>query len=406
MKRQLHSEEGFTLVELMITMAIFVLALAAASQMFVGLLSNFKQQTRIAESNIEGVVGLEMMRADIEQAGFGLYWHPDGESGSESAGIQYAETGNAAYDEPAASSGTGKKAPRAFVIGNGTEVNGSDRLVIKATNVAINDTAQRWTYIMKNPGAASMRRDWTGTPSEQLAGTDYTAVLDLNQRKLITNGSIFSVQMNDPNFSFNGGPVPPTYAFEPIRDTDSTFVAYGIKPNDASGAPRMPFNRAEYHISVPVAGLPTRCAQGTGILYKATVNQKDGLFTELPVLDCVLDMQVVFALDTNGDGTADIYDTGNAINGLTAQQVRDQVKEVRVYIIAQEGQRDTNFTYTNPRSVAGNADYDAASQPGDVDILDRDIQAGATRVVKRVTVPDRNCRWKLYNLILTPYNLR
>ncbi len=58
---------GFTLVELMITMIIFVLAIAAASQIFVGLLNQFKQHSNIAETNIEGIIGLEMLRADIQQ---------------------------------------------------------------------------------------------------------------------------------------------------------------------------------------------------------------------------------------------------------------------------------------------------------------------------------------------------
>ncbi len=42
----------------------------------------------------------------------------------------------------------------------------------------------------------------------------------------------------------------------------------------------------------------TKCLRGvlldTGILYKGTVNHADGLLTELPLLDCVADMQVIF----------------------------------------------------------------------------------------------------------------
>jgi len=67
-------EEGFTLVELMITMVVFVLVIAAASSIFSSLLNSFKQQSKIIESNIEGVVGLEIMRVDVQQAGFGLPW--------------------------------------------------------------------------------------------------------------------------------------------------------------------------------------------------------------------------------------------------------------------------------------------------------------------------------------------
>ena len=68
-------EDGFTFVELIITMAVFLLVMAAASGVFSGLLTQFKQQGRLAESNIEGVVGLEILRKDIDGAGYGLPWN-------------------------------------------------------------------------------------------------------------------------------------------------------------------------------------------------------------------------------------------------------------------------------------------------------------------------------------------
>lgn len=68
-------EEGFTLIELMITMVIFVLVIAGASSIFTGLLTQFKQQSKITETNIEGAVGLEILRRDLESAGYGLAWN-------------------------------------------------------------------------------------------------------------------------------------------------------------------------------------------------------------------------------------------------------------------------------------------------------------------------------------------
>ena len=68
-------EDGFSLVELMITMVVFVLFMIAATNVFTGLLTQFKQQSRQAETNIEGIVGLEIMRQDIEGAGYGLPWN-------------------------------------------------------------------------------------------------------------------------------------------------------------------------------------------------------------------------------------------------------------------------------------------------------------------------------------------
>ncbi len=73
-KRMIRREAGFTLIELLITMVIFILVIAAGSQIFTGLLTQFKQQSKIAETNIEGIVGLEILRQDIEHAGYGLPW--------------------------------------------------------------------------------------------------------------------------------------------------------------------------------------------------------------------------------------------------------------------------------------------------------------------------------------------
>ena len=73
-----RSEAGFTMVELMVTMVVFVLAIAAASQIFTKLLTQFKQQSKIAETNIEGIVGLDLLRQDIEHAGLGLPWNITG----------------------------------------------------------------------------------------------------------------------------------------------------------------------------------------------------------------------------------------------------------------------------------------------------------------------------------------
>ena len=70
-----------------------------------------------------------------------------------------------------------------------------------------------------------------------------------------------------------------------------------------------------------------------------------------PLIDCVADMQVIYRLDTNNDGTID--STVNDISGLTAQQIRDRVKEVRVYILSHEGQSDRSFRYRNSTITIG-----------------------------------------------------
>jgi hypothetical protein len=148
--------------------------------------------------------------------------------------------------------------------------------------------------------------------------------------------------------------------------------------------------------------MPARCATGTGILYKATINQTDGGLTELPLLDCVADMQVVYALDTDENGSftngvnGDTYDNGVVLSGLTAEQVRNRVKEVDVYILAHEGQRDPSFTFNN---WTGSTTCVTCIRVGPDAVLGRDLD------ISTIT-SYLNYRWKVYTIAVRPTNLR
>jgi hypothetical protein len=151
----------------------------------------------------------------------------------------------------------------------------------------------------------------------------------------------------------------------------------------------MPFNRTDYYLRTPAApaDMPSQCAAGTGILYKGTVNHADGNLTELPILDCVADMQVAYGLDTDGDGTVDT--TTDDISVLTAIQIRQQVRQVRVDTLAQEGQKDPTFTFgTNPIyiGVAG---------------MGRNFDFTSSGITDW-----QRYRWRLYTISVSPDNLR
>ena len=66
---------AFTLVELMIAMAIVMLVLYAAINFFIVSVRQYKVQTKITETNVEGILGLELFRQDLESLGFGLPWN-------------------------------------------------------------------------------------------------------------------------------------------------------------------------------------------------------------------------------------------------------------------------------------------------------------------------------------------
>jgi prepilin-type N-terminal cleavage/methylation domain-containing protein len=362
---------GFTLLELLISMAILGFVLAGITQTFTGALTQYRQQTRIAETNIEGIIGLGLFKRDIENAGYGLPWKPD-------VMPSYSEaTGGAVYNDAP----TGP--PKAFAVGNnvGWQPNPykSDELVVRATNVARNDAAEKWTYIDSD----NEPKVW-GNAAEDLEGTDHVIIItpgasDGTGRTLVTS----STGTDQWRTTYNG-----RSTYVPGGTGFYNFV-YGITASETLATLRMPFNRADYYLPDPttLSTLPPRCAPNTTTLQKAVISQSNGSRSDtLSLLDCVANMQVIFVLDRDGDGIAsDLAETLTDPLGtaLSAEQIRDQVKEVRVYILAHEGQKDTSYTHPVSTITVGESGLGA------------DVGVSAYL----------NYRWKLYILAVKPMNL-
>jgi len=380
----LSTEKGFTLVELLITMVVFVLVIAGASQVFTGLLTQFKQQSKMAETNIEGIVGLDILRRDIEHAGYGLPWViPAGITYSAAETFSATPCGTGTTANPTTFNDSSPNAPRAIVSGNNTCLNGSDYLVIKAINVATDNTSNKWA-LLGNTGV--LRYDISG---DAFNTSDRVVVLDPGTsdatfRTLVGSGSTFFKQYSAVT------------DFNPSDSTTTRFI-YGVR----DGAdPKVPFNRADYYINK--SNVPMRCASGTGVLYKATINHGStsgtNQFTELPLLDCVADMQVTFWRDTDGDGNIN-WPPSDDISGLTAQQIRDQLKEVRVYVVAHEGQKDTSYDF----SMNNAREYLSV-----IEVLNTDSRTiNLANLKNLVGDPEyKYYRWKVYTLVVKPNNLR
>lgn len=346
--------QGFTLIEVLIALVVMLLVMNAVSTFLVGVkgrggvLNQFKQQSKIAQSGLDSIIGLEILRKDIEHAGYGLPWNnlPAYNEASEA-------NPSILNDSPNAPRGLVSINDPAFTLNN------ADYLVIKSSRVAMIDPAKKWTTLM----SGDVKRAWTTIPAnaENLAPQDRVIVLspgdkDTNWRSLVTAGGTFSTTYNS------------TAAFAPAALSGSRLI-YGIDAPDANPL-RMPFNRADYSLSN--ANVPLQCAPNTGVLVKAVVKQVDGtLDTPLPLLDCVASMQVLYILDPGGP-TDDI-------SLLTAQQIREQVKRVQVSILAHEGRMDLAYTHSPTNiPVAGTL----------VDIS-----------------PYVNYRWKVYDLVVNTDNL-
>lgn len=381
--------KGFTLVELIIVMAIFMAVIIISSQVFNSILSQSTIQTKSSQSEIQGAIGLEIMRVDLEHAGYGLPWQmgfvaefdeAQAATGDLAPGIdpkQFNDKNNATADT--------NKVPRA-VQAAASPTDGRDYLVIKSILAGMSDTTKKWAYV-QGVGAASTLKPWG---ADDLAANERVITMDSRTKTLIgasTASADFSYTIAAANMTPPDKEAPSTVNFQPQRDTD-VFVVYGISPSTNLS---VPYNRLDYYVKRPaVAGaMPARCAPQTGLLYKALMSHADGKFThtQYPLVECVADMQVIFSLDTNGDDGVDMHIAEDGLSALTAKEIRAQLKEIRVYIVAHEGGKDTSYTYSSPTIYAG--------EYGNGRTLDLSSLVGSDY---------KYYRWKTYKLVV-PKNI-
>lgn len=385
---------GYTLVEILVVMVIFIIVVGITGNAFNLIAKQAAQQARTAESNIEGVVGLEMMRKDITSAGFGLPWEFQNAINYQEADA--GETLASVYND--APSGV----PRAVSGGNdltpGNQnqlLEGSDYLVIRSTPVGATQAAQRWSYMnytgATKPPSPMTPKSWT---LENLAADDLVIVVTMNftppvSKVLIMDNNTFYAKYPGPSDLYLA-------KFEP-QVSKTTHYVYGVyRPNDGDVTSLgMPFNRADYYVRKPAddesVKLPARCAPNTGILFKALVSQKDGTLSggELPLLDCVADMQVVYNLYSDSTGA----NTDTDVLALNAGDIRDQLKAIKVYILTHDGIRDPGFTYSNRYIAVG------PSADGINTVLGRQFDLE--------TLGDgwQNYRWKVYRMVVNLPNI-
>ena len=344
----MRNAKGFTLLELLIAMFGLSIVVMITTTSFQIILKSISQQAKSIEGTSAGVVGLEIMRADIASAGYGLPWLLQNTPGSA-----YAEMTALPADGVTATA-FNEVTPRAFSSAFRTTT-GSAYLVIKSSLAGMTPTARKWSYL---PFGATVPAS-IGAPDPDWAAGDQAIVINATfatdgtpTRQLVMNGSSFAYQTGTVmNASFL--PTDPT----------STYLVYGVGTTTLS----MPWNRVDYFVDMAATTKPLSCNAGSGVLSKAVADQAGGSVT-YPLLDCVGDLQVNYYLDMDDDGTAGTYANadGSAITtteGVAITDVqgtladpallRNRLKQIKIYLLAHEGKKDTSFSYpaTNANSV-------------------------------------------------------
>ena len=129
------------MVELMVTLVVVMVVIAAASTAYLQLFGGFKVQGRISDTQMDTLCGFELLRYDVEMAGYGLPFDMNS--------LTYAEAttspASAYNDAPAG-------VPRAFSFADNNGTNGSDVLVIKSIAASINRTTRKWSLMFDDGG--------------------------------------------------------------------------------------------------------------------------------------------------------------------------------------------------------------------------------------------------------------
>jgi len=384
----LRTQRGFSLIELLLAMAIFVVLIWVIGTAFQRVLPVAMRSTRTAESDISGIVGLELLRSDLESAGYGLPW-------SFSEDINYDEAkltpGSALNDDDRNYADPSQfKVPRAVATIEDADplFSGSDVLTIRSQSVAANATSRKWTYVE----SGGTTHTWSGG---NLEPNDRVVLIRpiknfAQSRELVVSTKIpgkWSTTFN--NYSTEIGK-PDIYSLAEGRS--DTYIIYGV---DGGVDLSMPFNRADFFIRKPTdnKSLPQRCNLSTGILYKNIVNQDGGGYISLPIFECALDMQVVF--DKLVPGAAATIQT-SSIDDLSPQEIREQLRAIRVYILTHDGGPDRNYSYPTT---------DATGKTGTI-LVGPGAGTGRLYTFNETTNANwRNYRWRIYQIVARPSNL-
>lgn len=295
-----NTDQGFTLAELLVTMGIVLLVMAAAYQGYTRLLQGFEMESSSAEAQMEDMVNVNLLRQDILHSGFGLprnvnEWPLEWEDGE---------------------------------------------LTIRSTVNNLDQDTKQWALCSDNG---------TNMNPELDPGTDHEfVILDRDGNH---HDNLDGCPSNQPGIFFA--------------------YPYNSSLGNACGASDDPFcYETTYSLqSQSMEG----CAQGTEILQRFVSNNGQ----DLPIMNCVADWQVVFELDNN-DRISD-FDAEFS----NPEDIRDRLKMIHVYVLAQEGGYKEDFDFSQEYSLQG-----------------------VEETLSLEDVPDySNYRWNMINFSIQPKDL-
>jgi hypothetical protein len=252
--------------------------------------------------------------------------------------------------------------------------NAFDSLFLRGTAIGIlSRSSLGWSYI-NSMGPPVTFRTWNDS-RENISKGDKVIYMEPNTRELVMEGATAIYSYPDIPSSAGRG-----------------VLVYGLHSEDA----KLPYYTVEYLLG---GTRLSSCAPGTLNLLRAESRNDDlpDPVNRKPIIPCVRDFQVAFGLDAgqNMDGVIDTWDNGGGIaSAYDRNTLKKRLKQVRVYVLAQSGNRDPDYLYENPESP---------EKPDTIRVGEKILGTGRDITL---TPEQRRYHWKVLAVSITPRNLR
>ncbi len=347
MKTKSGGQGGFTLIEVLTALVIFGIASAAVFSSYEAQVKQTSFAFHRSKAQMDLQIAKNLIERDVVMAGFGL---AGDFTGHPNDATLLANT-------------------RAIAATNGA-AGASDTLTMMGTALGIGSrAAQGWTV---SANALQPAVTWQDSGRDNLKTRDRYVAMDPFRKRLVV--------------------IPASNSWEAEFDTAAVSnlsqgtVLFGLDRNDLGVANIMPHHWVTY--SVAVGGGPATCAAGTQNL-RRDETQVAGQVNPEPVIHCVLNMQVAFGLDQNDDDLIDLWDNGGvSAAALSVDELHNQLKQVRMYVLVQGSNRDPDYVSFSPIRVG-----------------DADLGIGED-VALDTGLDQEKYRWELLAMTVTPRNIR
>jgi prepilin-type N-terminal cleavage/methylation domain-containing protein len=366
----MKNKSGFTIIELLIVLVIFSIIMAGLFSVYQVHLRQQVKEFRRGQTSMEDNIAITILERDLVMAGYGL-------------AEDYSQwTTNSAL------------LPYSARATNDLSANG-DTLRLRGTAIYIDsEVSQRWEFVQSldplngyAPTFANLQRNES---DEELKANNVVVMMETTAKQLqVLDANNWSYKYTSNTANVRGVNSNADYVFNPLQ---SSATLYGMHTDPAS-MPAAPYYTIDYSVLDYDANTrPINCAPGTRALRRNSEGNSQPLF------NCVLDFQVAFGLDTNDDGELDMWDNGGnyaaaTYTGMTGPTVLNRcLKQIRVYILVQDGGFDPGYTYPTDRIRNGELTLMGGATGRDVDIAALNLKNGY--------------KWKVISLAVTPRNIR